>query len=123
MGRLPKALLGQRVQARFYPQVVKTTGVPIDFLELASGYFVYMLIANGRINFISSGSDPWEIALKLKRKFKADRIVYRQIDFESADKIVAALISKYNPAYNLKSKPSQLSELDAILGNSNACAA
>lgn len=115
-------LLKSRSRAGIYP-AIKTTGTPQNFLELPEGYFIYILIASGKIIFISAGLDPWAVALKLKRKYKADRILYQASTVDDSPSILETLIEKYKPRYNSTSNSAQLSELDAILGNSNACAA
>ncbi len=94
---------------------LKTTGLPEGFSELPSGFFIYMVVSLGRVQFISAGIDPWGVAEKFRSKFKADRVLYRRASVDTAWLEVENLIEKYHPPYNYKPQSAQLAELDTIL--------
>lgn len=103
---------------------IETTGMPEGFNELPLGrHFVYILVRSGRVIFVSAGRDPWAVAMGLKAKFKADRILYQQVLHVMADGIVAGLIDRYQPPYNFKAHSIELAELSALLGEEGATAA
>lgn len=93
----------------------RSTGVPKGWSELPSGYFLYMLVAAGRIVFVSAGKDPWAVATRLQRKYKADRVLYMPTSYLKAEEAVAALVAHYQPPYNFKAQSTQLAELDALM--------
>ena len=92
-----------------------TTGLPPGFSELPRGYFVYMIIGSGKIKFVSHGRDPWDVMVRNKNRYKGDRILYRQVPIETAERVASDLIKRYHPVYNSDSRSTHLTELDDIL--------
>lgn len=95
----------------------RSTGTPKGFTDLPMDFVLYMIIGNGRVLFISAGKDPWATATRLRKKYKADRIIYMPTSYLKAEETVAALVAHYQPPYNFKSQSIELAELDAILEN------
>lgn len=108
----------------FYSKAAfKTTGLPKGFSELPQGYFIYIIVALGRVQFISASVNPWEVAEKFRKRFRGDRVLYKQTSFNTAEAEIAKLIEQYQPPYNYKAESIQLSELNALLSKADANAA
>lgn len=95
----------------------RSSGVPKGFSEMPRGFMLYMLIANGKVVFISAGKSPWATAERLCVKYRADRVLYMPTSYLNSEETVAALVEHYQPPYNFKARSIQLSELTAILEN------
>ena len=93
----------------------KTTGVPKGWFELPTDFMLWMIVAGGKVLYVSAGKDFYGLASRLCKKYKGDRVLYMPTSYLNAEETVAALIAHYQPPYNFRAQSYQLAELDAIL--------